>query len=160
METLAEDRTALKGFLFVLFYLAWLGFFFWAFSFQYSSGYFQYHFKARVAEVVIGMAVVAVCPLSFVWCRWRVRRRRLGSLSALAIHCVICGAAFLLGVEIAGALAKSHGPYHLEADDAMGLGFDLLLILCVFVLSVVVLGLCLFYERNRRASQASTSSGW
>lgn len=120
----AYDVSMLRAAL-VIAYAAWMGVWFWAFSFAFSNGYFRYHLPSRLTFLVLSLAAVAVPPVSAFQVVKRYAAGRLSALKTCVIHLLVSVAPLLLfwGVySVSVTLANMFGRLAFEADDAMGFG--------------------------------------
>ena len=137
-------------------YLAWLAFWFWAFSFAYSDSFFDYNRWTRVPALLLALGAVAVPPLS----AWTVLRKTHGGswskVTAWTVNLALTGLplAVFWGLMAAAVLiARAFGRNAFSADDAMGVGIDFMLCAAVVVAFNVAVGAwllgCHLYGRRR-----------
>lgn len=115
--------------------LLWLGFWFWAFSFGYSDSFFDYDLCSRLSVFVAALFGAVVVPVSG-YLAWRRHPSLPGALGAHAVGLVLAVGPIVLAPY---ALSRLSGSCRLEGDDAMGAGFDLLILLGIGATSLVVL---------------------
>jgi hypothetical protein len=137
-------------------YAAWLGVWFWAFSFAYSGSFFSYNLATRLPVLLLTLGVVAVPPLS-AW--WVLRKCSGGTWSKAKAWLVNLGvtalalAAFWTLMVAANLIASAFGRRAFSADDAMGVGIDFMLCVAVVVAFNAAVGAWLlgiyFYGRRR-----------
>lgn len=148
----------LRPALFIAF-LAWMAIWFWAFSFAYSSNFFQYHLGTRLPFLFLSLLAVAVPPLSSYWVLSRTIRMKSSATRAGLVNLVISALPLLLflGVYFLWVfLFQGPGRVAFEADEAMAIGIDFALCVGVFVatnviLWLVIVGIKLFGRRDRVA---------
>jgi hypothetical protein len=116
---------------------AWMTFWFWAFSLASSSSFFAYDQHSRLPIFVAALLGAGGIFLSAV-AQWRARRsvpvaclRHIGAV-ALALS---------VPVGISALLSRAAPPWRPSADDAMGTGFDLLLLAGAGMASLVLLAI-------------------
>jgi hypothetical protein len=148
-------NTSVRALLLVL-YAVWMAFWFWFFSFQYGSGFFQYHLDTRLPFLALSLLAVAVAPLSgyfFISC---VGRGAMGIGRASLFHVLASTAPLgLFGCVSAVwmAVASYGGRPAFEADEAMGIGIDFMVCVGVVLLSYLVVGpviMALAFFRSRK----------
>ena len=116
--------------------VAWSAFWFWAFSFAYSDSFFEYNRHTRIPTFVAVLVAAILIPVSaFSW--WPDSSG--SGFRALVGHVMTCLVVLALPAIVTGLLSRADHPWHLEADDAMGVGIDFLLLLGIAVSSVVVM---------------------
>ena len=115
--------------------VAWLGFWFWAFSFAYSDSFFRYDSCSRSSVFAAALFGAAAVPAS----ACRAWRRHRSILRALAAHAAGLVVALLPLALVSHALSRVSGPCHLEADDSMGAGIDFLILVGIAIVSLLVL---------------------
>lgn len=115
--------------------LLWLGFWFWAFSFGYSDSFFHYDLCSRLTVFAAALFGAAAVPVSG-YLAWRRHPSLPGALGAHAVGLVLALGPIVLAPFV---LSRLPGSCRLEADDAMGAGFDLLFLLGLGATSLVVL---------------------
>ncbi len=128
-------RRRLRTFLIVAF-IVWMGGWFWAFSFAYSSSFFKYHLGTRLPFLVLALVAVTVPPLSGYWAVTRTLRRKISVIRAVGLNLGFSGlplSVFWVVHAIWLKLGTGPGRSAFEADEAMGVGIDFLLCLTVFV---------------------------
>ncbi len=123
--------------------ILWLGFWFWAFSFAYGPGFFEFHRHTRIPHLVASLVCVAVVPASALAAWGRVREGRSSALGALVIHGLTSVGALVPPLFLPILFAKASGPWRLEADDAMGMGIDNAILIGIALVSLVVLVIAL-----------------
>jgi hypothetical protein len=124
-------------------FACWCAFWFWAFSFAYSPGFFRYHAHTRIPTLIAALIAMAVVPVS-AFAQWRsVRSGKRGRLVALLLHVATTCCLLAIPFGLTWLLSRATGPWHLEADEAMGAGIDNALLLLVSVVCAVVLGVLL-----------------
>jgi hypothetical protein len=137
-------------------YAAWLGAWFWAFSFAYGNGFFRYNLATRLPVLLLALGAVAVPPLS----AWLVLRKAAGGdwskAKAWLVNLGVTAlplAAFWALMVAAVQIARAFGRKVFSADDAMGVGIDFMLCAAVVVAFDVVVGVWLLglhlYGRRR-----------
>jgi hypothetical protein len=112
----------------------WLAFWFWAFSFAYSDGFFRYERCSRLPVFAAALLGAVVIPGS---ARRAWRRRTLWAALVAHLAGVVCGLAPL--ALVSALSSRLPGPCRLSADDAMGAGIDFMLLVGVSLLSTVAL---------------------
>jgi hypothetical protein len=119
--------------------LGWTAFWFWAFSFAYSDGFFLYNRHARLPTFVAALVAAVAIPVSLV-AQWdRFARRARGPVAALLAHAGCCLLALALAWGSFLVLSRARPPWRLEADDALGVGIDLGILLVVGCFSLALL---------------------
>lgn len=132
----------------------WTAFWFWAFSFAYDDGFFRYHLHARLPTFLAALSAAVALPISaYFW--WR--RSAASGFRALVGHTATCLCVLALPAVVGGLLSAAGPPWHLEADDAMGVAFDFLLLLGIAVSSIAVMGLALGMRWFRRGARSPAS---
>jgi hypothetical protein len=130
--------------------LAWVAFWFWAFSFAYSDSFFEYDRCARGSVLAAALFGALAIPSSALLA-WR----QPSVFHGLAAH----AAGFLVAVGpivlVSLALGRVAGPCHLEADDAMGAGVDLLILVTLGVASLLALALAWMWRAARRRRESA-----
>ena len=121
----------------------WIAFWFWAFSFAFSDSFFRYNLHSRVPTFFTALAGVSAMPLSALLVWRQVVKGHCSPLVALAIHLFVTIAALALPLIVTYALARAPQPWHLEADDAMGVGIYMAALAIVAIFSVIVLVIAL-----------------
>ena len=148
--------TRLLRILLAIAYLAWLAAWFWAFSFGFSSAYFDHHRATRIPVLLLGLFAVAIPPLSCYWTLSRALAGRLTPLRAVLLNGI--ASAFPLGLfwsvlAIWRGVAHGMGRNAFEADEAMGNGIVFLFCAAVFLAAVLAVPLvlgCIGICRRRR----------
>jgi hypothetical protein len=127
--------------------LLWNAFAFWLFSFSFSSGFFEYNLRSRLPTFLAAFFAAVAIPLSAA-VQWRRARRtattRLGAGFAHAIVTALSIAPLTLASAI---LSRAPSPWRLEADDAMGVGIDFMMLLGIALTSLIVLAVTLAFTR-------------
>jgi hypothetical protein len=128
--------------------LAWAALAFWTFSFAFSGSFFRWNLPSRLPPFVAAWAGATLLPVSAAWQWARVRRQACGPFEALGLH--VAGAALSVAplLLVTAVQRRMPEPWRLSADDAMGVGIDLLILLGAAVASTVLLGLALLIERR------------
>ena len=131
----------------------WAGFWFWAFSFSYSDGFFLYDRYSRISISLTALIAAIFIPFSAIvqW-RWYEKSKYSGVRSFL-VHIATCFVIVSVFFTVFWAFAKAPPPWRLEADDAMGAGIDLMLLVVIAILSIAVFGVALAVKRNRPGSR-------
>lgn len=127
--------------LLTLVFVAWMIFWFWAFTFQYSLSFFQHHLGTRIPITSMALLAVAVAPLSAYRAIARTIRRKSKPISSICWHLLVSAVPFGLFWIVTTLwvlLARRAGRLAFEADEAMGFGIDFMLCLWVFVTSNLV----------------------
>jgi hypothetical protein len=131
----------------------YLAFWFWAFSFAYSSSFFAYNQHSRIPAFIAALAGAALILISFV-AQWRSRR---GLWNAFLRHAVgVLIALCPLGLTLA-ILVRAPEPWRPSADDAMGMGINLILLAGLGVCSVTGLAVGLWLRNVRRSARDAGS---
>ena len=122
--------------------LAWTGLAFWAFSFSYSSSFFQYSRPSRLPPFVAALLAVLI-PISGVRQWRRVRLGKTSALRAWIAHALAAAASLAPLALVAAILARAPDPWRLSGDDAMGVGLNFLGLAALGVASALILGVAL-----------------
>jgi hypothetical protein len=131
----------------------YLAFWFWAFSFAYSSSFFAYNQHSRIPAFIAALAGAALILISVV-AQWRSRR---GLWTACFRHAVgVLIALCPLGLTLA-VLVRAPEPWRPSADDAMGIGINLMLLAGLGVCSVTGLAVGLWLRNIRRPTRHAES---
>ena len=136
--------------LLILAFGAWMAFWFWAFTFQFSSSFFRYHLDSRVPITAMALLAVAVAPLSGYRAITRSIHRKCGPIQAVGVHLLVSAVPIGLfwGVTTLWVvLARRLGSLAFEADEAMGYGIDFMLCFGVFLASnMIVVGTLIIWK--------------
>jgi len=132
--------------------IGWTAFWFWAFSYSYSSSFFAYNRHTRITTFVAALITAVLIPVS-ASIQWRGAIRGRNGFVAFGLHALSCAAAMSLLPLVSGFLRRAERPWHLEADDAMGVGIDFLMLLGIAIASGVVLAIALVIRSRLRASR-------
>lgn len=141
--------------LFVAIAAGWIACWFWAFSFALDDSFFDYNRHSRIPAFLSALVCIFVIPLSALFMWRRFIEGRGSPVAALVIHLMVTFAALALPLAVTHLLAHAPQPWHLEADDAMGVGIYMAALALVAVLSVIVLAIALVIQRARRTGPAS-----
>lgn len=125
----------------------WGGFWFWAFSWQYSSSFFRYDLASRLPAFGAMLAAAVALPWSGGRQWWRYRCGERTRLAAFGRHLLATGAALALPFGVVVALRVAPRAMRPSADDAMGIGIDLLAVLAIAIATALVLGVALAGSR-------------
>lgn len=131
----------LSQLLLILVFSAWMIFWLWAFTFQYSLSFFQHHLATRIPITSIALLAVAVAPLSAYRAIGHTIRRKSGPISSICWHLLVSGAPVGLfwGVTFLWViLSRRAGKLAFEADEAMGYGINFMLCFWVFLTSNLI----------------------
>ena len=130
-------------------FAGWVVLAFWALSLSYSSSFFEYNLPSRLPPFLAAFAATVALPIS-AHVQWqRVTREKISPLRGWLLHCVVATGLFVPLVAVASLLARAPAPWHLSADDAMGVGIDFLLLLTAAIASSVVLAIAFLLRRRR-----------
>jgi hypothetical protein len=133
----------------------WCAFWFWAFSFAYSSGFFRYNMHSRLPTFIAALFAACALPASALL-QWRqVKGGRRGRLAGMVIHVVASCAVLAVPFATMFILSRAPSPWRLEADDAMGVGIDIALLVLVAGGSAAVLGVALLVRATAKRSDDS-----
>jgi len=133
----------------------WIGFWFWAFTYAFSDRFFEYNLHSRLPTFLAALVCVSAVPVSASLAWRRVVEGRRVPTAALAIHFLRTIAALAIPLAVMFALARAPHPWRLEADDAMGTGIVIAILVLVAALSIVLLAIALVIRRARRAGEYS-----
>jgi hypothetical protein len=125
----------------------WGAFWFWAFSWQYSSSFFDHHRASRLPVFLAMLTAAIVLPWSGARQWWRHRRGERSRLEAFGRHLLATGAALGVPFGVVAALRVAPRSWRPSADDAMGIGIDFLAVLAIAVATALVLGVALASSR-------------
>lgn len=136
----------------ILIVIGWIAFWFWAFSFAFSDSFFRYNLHSRLPTFFTALVGVSAIPLSALL-EWRqVVKGHRSPLAGFAIYLLITIVSIVLPLAVAHVLARAPQPWHLEADDAMGVGIYLAALFLVATLSVIAFSVALLMRRARRSN--------
>jgi cytochrome c oxidase assembly factor CtaG len=136
-----------------LLFVGWAIFWFWAFSFAYSDGFFLYNRHSRIPIFVAALVAAMLIPLSAVF-QWRqYDKAGCSGLRSLLSHSATCLIILTAPVAVFWALSRAQSPWRLEADDAMGAGIDFMLLLGITTLSIVALAVTIAVQWHRRSQK-------
>ena len=97
--------------LFSVIAVGWIAFWFWAFSYALSDGFFEYNRYSRIPTFLSALASVIVVPASAM-CLWRAMGAGTRSpAAALGIHLLVVVAALALPLAITHVLARAPQPW-------------------------------------------------
>jgi ABC-type xylose transport system permease subunit len=137
----------------ILLIACWAGFWFWAFSFSYSDGFFLYDRYSRIPIFITALIAAILIPVSAIVQWHRYEKSKHSGVQSFWVHTATCFAMVLVFFAVFWVLAKAPSPWRLEADDAMGAGIDLVLLVLVAILSIAVFGIALAVKRYRLKSR-------
>lgn len=120
------------------------------FSFGFSDSFFEYNLHSRLPPFLAAwLAAVAIAISGFA--QWRqVRSGRTSAMRAWWFHVLAAAASLVPLLAVAAILHRAPPPWHLSADDAMGVGIDWLMLVGFALLSLVVEAVVLALARPRR----------
>jgi branched-subunit amino acid ABC-type transport system permease component len=130
--------------------VAWGAFWFWAFSWQYSSGFFRYDLAARLPPFLAMLAAAIALPWSAGRQWWRFRRGERTRMAAFGRHLLATGAALGVPFGVVAAMRVAPRALRPSADDAMGIGLDFLAVLAIAITAALGLGVALASSRPAR----------
>jgi hypothetical protein len=130
-------------------------FWFWAFSLAYSDSFFAYNRHSRLPVLAAGLLGAGTIFVSAV-AQWRARR---SAAAACLRHvgAVVFSLCPLLAMS--ALLSRAAPPWRPSADDAMGTGIDLLLLVGAGVATLVVLAVGLALRTLGRRGRDVTLEG-
>ena len=128
----------------------WAAFWFWAFSFAYSDSFFLYNRYSRIPILVAAVAAAILIPISALHQWKRHAKEGRGRMRAVLTHAAACFIILGAPFTVSWALSKAPRPWRPSADDAMGAGIDLLLLLAIAALSIAALGIAVKVSRPGR----------
>jgi ankyrin repeat protein len=127
--------------------VAWSAFWFWAFSFAYSDSFFEYNRHTRIAAFVAVLLSAILLPISAVY--WWLRPSASVFWPLLG-HIATSLVVLALPAAVTAVLSRADPPWHLSADDAMGVGIDYLFLLGIAIASLVVMLVAMGVRSYRR----------
>jgi hypothetical protein len=127
-----------------LLFAGWVSFWFWAFSFAYSDGFFLYNRHSRIPIFAAALVAATLIPIS--------------AVRSLLTHSAICLIILAALLAVFWALSRAERPWRLEADDAIGAGIDFMLLLGIATLSIAALGVAVSARWHRRKSRDRESA--
>jgi hypothetical protein len=131
--------------------MAWVAFWFWAFSFAFSDSFFAYHRHTRIPLFVGAVLCASLLPLS-AWLQWRsVADGSRSAVRALAWHMAASVVALCLPLALTFLFSRAEGPWRLEADEAMGAGINNAVLLLLAVSTALILAVAMGARALRRA---------
>jgi hypothetical protein len=129
--------------------IIWLGLWFWAFSFAYSSDFFLYNRPTRLPILFACLFGVSVLPISAVLQWRRVTKAVVSPTRAFGCYGLWSIAVLGLPLALIFLFSRASGAWHLEADDAMGAGIVIALLLLVAVVIAIIFGVALAVRVQR-----------
>jgi hypothetical protein len=141
-----------------LLFAGWVSFWFWAFSFAYSDGFFLYNRHSRIPIFAAALVAATLIPISAVFQCRQYDKAECSGLRSLLTHSAICLIILAALLAVFWALSRAERPWRLEADDAIGAGIDFMLLLGIATLSIAALGVAVSARWHRRKSRDRESA--